>query len=971
MARRVATRISLEGVQQVVAGFKQVSDSAKKTADDVKTRLGSALDGVQKHSVVIGQLGKGFSIAGAAAAGGLGVITKAAIGWETAWAGVQKTVDGTAAEMSTLEDSLRSLARTMPATHTEIAAVAEAAGQLGIQRESVAAFTKTMIQLGETTNISAEGAAQTLAQFMNIMGTSQDQVDRLGAALVSLGNDGASTEADILQLGQRLAGTGRQMGMTEADVLGTANAMASLGVEAEAGGTAMSMSWKMIDRAVREGSDRLELLGKISGMTAGEFEAAWGQDAAGATATFVEGLGAMQASGEDVNGALSELGMTGIRQTDTLIRLAGATKNAGNENDLLRYSLEKGAVAWAENSALAEEYAKRAQTAESRARVAWNNIKDAAIEAGQAMLPVISDLADTVASVARRFGELPEGVHNFGLGMLAVVAGAGLGVGALTKMITTIAEVRAGLIAMGVTAQTATLSMGAIGLVLTAAGLALGSWLGKQAEATAQAREYSDAIRAQGAAIGEQTRALAAQKLEQEGALESAQTLGLSMQDVTDAVQGNAEAYETVNARVSEVISAWDNGKATRAEYSAARNLNKALAEQADAYEDGVQSAARYMDAVEESTAASEADEWAKQQQNDAIAQQEQNLREVIASTQEYGNELLALSGSETGVASAILRANEAIAENGETLDLSTQAGIENQQALDSLAQAGMRQISVMTENEVAHEEVAAAAEKASNAWIDAAVAAGMGADEARDLAAGIFEIPPDTEANISAPGAVLSKEQTDAFFDAIKRLPPETRNTIKTIWDSGQYYAALDALRSENEREYRNYMVTIHQTRVASSDIRGGGGHTVDADGSVKEFYRFGGIRRENHIAQLVPAGAWRVWGEPETGGEAYIPLAESKRSRSVAILDEVARRFGYGLVRQLADGAVSFRPQPAMSGVRGVSVGAYPAVIASAVAAAFEGRALTLLVDGRPVRAIVRSENSALASQRARQAR
>ena len=58
------------------------------------------------------------------------------------------------------------------------------------------------------------------------------------------------------------------------------------------------------------------------------------------------------------------------------------------------------------------------------------------------------------------------------------------------------------------------------------------------------------------------------------------------------------------------------------------------------------------------------------------------------------------------------------------------------------------------------------------------------------------------------------------------------------------------------------------------------------------------GGQHRRRHdadgAAQIARAGAWRVWAEDETGGEAYIPLHPAKRARSVSILEEVARRFG-----------------------------------------------------------------------------
>ena len=76
--------------------------------------------------------------------------------------------------------------------------------------------------------------------------------------------------------------------------------------------------------------------------------------------------------------------------------------------------------------------------------------------------------------------------------------------------------------------------------------------------------------------------------------------------------------------------------------------------------------------------------------------------------------------------------------------------------------------------------------------------------------------------------------------------------------------------------------------------------------DGSVLSFYAGGGLR-ERHVAQIAPAGAWRVWAEPETAGEAYIPLAASKRSRSKAILAEVAHRFG---------ASVDFHAEGGMSG-------------------------------------------------------
>lgn len=57
---------------------------------------------------------------------------------------------------------------------------------------------------------------------------------------------------------------------------------------------------------------------------------------------------------------------------------------------------------------------------------------------------------------------------------------------------------------------------------------------------------------------------------------------------------------------------------------------------------------------------------------------------------------------------------------------------------------------------------------------------------------------------------------------------------------------------------------------------------------------YANGGI--ESHQAQIASptSNSIRIWAEPETGGEAYIPLAASKRTRSIAIWEETGKRLG-----------------------------------------------------------------------------
>ncbi|HCS2945802.1 TPA: phage tail tape measure protein, partial [Shigella flexneri] len=175
-----------------MADAKKATEQVAKGAEENAKKAGSEFDKLAKSAetnsaswTTAGTTLAGF---GAATVGALGLATKAAMDWESSWAGVQKTVDGTAPQMEALESGLRGLARELPVTHQEIAGVAEAAGQLGIATPNIIDFTRTMVNMGVATNLSSEEAASSLARFINITGTSQNDIGKLGAAIVGLGN---------------------------------------------------------------------------------------------------------------------------------------------------------------------------------------------------------------------------------------------------------------------------------------------------------------------------------------------------------------------------------------------------------------------------------------------------------------------------------------------------------------------------------------------------------------------------------------------------------------------------------------------------------------------------------------------------------------------------------------------------------------------------------------------------------------
>lgn len=438
-------------------------EAAIRRADSQAAQLDQMLN--EQRAQALNTLGRGMLAFGAATLAGLGLAAKAAIDWESAWAGVRKTVDGSDVELAKLEDELRNLTSILPASHREIAAVAEAAGQLGVATPDIAAFTRVMIDLGETTNLSADEAATAIAQMMNVMQTAPQDVDRLGAALVALGNNGASTERAIIEMAQRIAGAGAIIGLAEHEVLAIANALASVGIEAEAGGTAISTAMIKMASAVAEGGEAVQGFADVAGMSAEEFATAFATTPAQAIQSFVAGLGRIDTAGGNVFATLDDLGLGTIRTRDALLRLSGA-------GGLLSASLSDGSRAWEENTALVEEAEKRYDTTEAKIQIARNSLVELAIDVGAVVLPAIASLAEGAASIAEFFGGLPGPVKTVATVLALLVGAAAAAGGGFLLLAPRIAAARAQMQLLTASSPAAAAGMRAAGAATKALGVA-------------------------------------------------------------------------------------------------------------------------------------------------------------------------------------------------------------------------------------------------------------------------------------------------------------------------------------------------------------------------------------------------------------------------------------------------------------------------------------------------------------------
>lgn len=417
-------------------GFASSTEAAfgrVKQAGNQLTELWSGLSTGQKALA-------GFGVGAALVGTALATTIKPAIEFESAFAGVKKTVDTTPAGMERIRTGLLDLSKIMPTSAKDLAQIAENAGQLGVAAPQILKFTEVVAQLGETTDLSFDQASTELARFLNITGGGAALIDPVSNALVALGNAGASTESEIVNFSQRLASAVTVAGGSEDQILALASAFSSFGVNAEAGGSALSTIITSIADSARGGNDNLELFAKTAGLLPEQFAQIARTNPVEALILFGEGLGKVVREGGSVTPIMKELELGGLRTSEVMRLLA---LNSDQVREALRLSAEE----FANGTARQDEYDKRTETTASRLETLRNRLTAVQIAVGTnflsglaigadvtgdalaKLLEILDPLVDEIVVLAKNAGTLGAGLAD-ALGGPALKAAVAVLIGA-------------------------------------------------------------------------------------------------------------------------------------------------------------------------------------------------------------------------------------------------------------------------------------------------------------------------------------------------------------------------------------------------------------------------------------------------------------------------------------------------------------------------------------------------------------
>jgi hypothetical protein len=225
------------------------------------------------------------------------------------------------------------------------------------------------------------------------------------------------------------------------------------------------------------------------------------------------------------------------------------------------------------------DFARTAGGAANQGRILAAQFKDFTATVGTGTLPVLNltvhtlnEIVGPLSALVKGIGDLPPGLRTAVVDLALLVGGlklvkfafgglaSSLGNKVIDKLSLDFSNLSLGTVQYAERAslaKRATASIGSgfkslvgaigpVNLALAAGAIVLGYYAQKHAEAKANVDAFTEAIKADGNALGKETRELTVNRLEKAGGLEAANKLGISLGDVTEAALGNADALRLV-----------------------------------------------------------------------------------------------------------------------------------------------------------------------------------------------------------------------------------------------------------------------------------------------------------------------------------------------------------------------------------------------------------------------------------------
>ena len=776
-------RKQLKGTEQALG---DVAKKAGETARSSSTALGQMVQSARRHEDAWNRVGGTLTGIGAAAAAGVGIAVAKFAEFDEAMSGVEAASHETAGNLDLLREAAKRAGADTKFSASEAAAGITNLIKAGVDVTDVLSGGLTgALDLAAAGELQVADAAEYTATTLTQFKLSGDKATHV-ADVLAAGAGKAQGEVSDMAEAMKYAGVpASQLGVSLEETAGTVALFASNGIIGEQAGTSLRGMLSSLTSPSKDAAEVMKDLnlqvfdgqGKflgLAGVADQLTKATWGMTDAEKANALGKLFGNAQLTAANV--LLAEGGDAVREWTDKVNDAGYAAETARLMTDNLNGDIERLGGA----------------------------LDTALIQTGEAANGVLRTMVQTLTAAVDAYGSADPMVQRLALGVGVLTAAVGLAAGGFLLMAPRIVATKAAMDVLAASMPKTVAAVRAVGSAMTgplgvglaAATIAFGVFVKHQADAKQRVDDLKSSLDAQTGAITTNTRAVAYKQLVDEGTIDYAKRLGLSLDVVTDAALGNEEAMDELRAAAERVQVKIDNltesegyngeqTKAARKERAFMGHVLEDTATQTDKVRkaqaawndeqaagigvtkdhadatDGAKSALlEYADATDDGTA--------------SVSQFVKALDDLIDGMKEHAGIALTAREAQRQYRQAVDDARDALTENGKTLDLNTEAGRKNQAALDDLAKSGWDLIDANKEQGATQDELRKTMRQLRDDFIKQAESMGMSKDAATALADQLDLIPDRVNVQIAADTARAS--------ESVRRLIENLNGRVATI---------------------------------------------------------------------------------------------------------------------------------------------------------------------------------------------
>lgn len=771
MADRTIRLVLEARVQGLVSGLKTASQATK----DFASRTEGYVTRNEQH---INSLANTVGGLGLAMTAGFGYAVKTFMDFDSAMSDVQASTMATASDMELLRQAAIDAGADTVFSATEAAGAIENLARAGVSTKDIlAGGLRGALDLAAAAGMDVAQAAEIAATTMTQFGKSGQDVSHIADVLAA---SAGKAQGDVSDFGLALKYVGpvaSQLGVSLEETAGTLALLAQNGILADSAGTSLRGVMMSLTAPTKAASDTMAQYNIHAFDAQGNFVGL--ASLAGQLHTQLSGLSEAERS--------AALGRMFGNEQITAARILYAEGAA---------EVRSWTAAVDDQGYAAEQAAIRTDNLRGDLEALGGSFESVILSSSSAANELLRSITQSAEGVVDAFGRIPGPVLNLGTLLLG-------GGGVLALTVTGLAKTVIGLNNARLAAEGLNLTMGkakvaavGIGGALGVASLAISIWADSAARAEATTSAIADSLDEATGAVTRNTREVIANELtaqsgwwlfKKESAADSARTIGLGIDDLTDAILGNDDAlrkvHEATTAYQGDITGLAEAADAAGVDSLDYANAQRTVGEELDRLTDRMGEAEVKNQDVATATGATKAaqEELAGSLRDGTLAYAEQTdaILDMITARNEASGVVLserdaqreyeaALDGvtesleKSAGVTDEMRDAQGNLTEQGKqlvaqyvaaggALDITTAKGRENQAALDNIADANNRVVEAMHNNGASQEQIQAQVQRSRDDFLNLASSMGISAGDAQALADNLGLIPGNYTATVFA----------------------------------------------------------------------------------------------------------------------------------------------------------------------------------------------------------------------------